>query len=96
MSNDEPNGLEPMKSGAVTPAVCGIRLPDSPNRRRPDIDTEKTYLVLHHGDWFFGRFDSQWYGWNFRPPLCAQAGMQIEWLSEIWEVTSVGGQPYPS
>lgn len=54
-------------------------------RKRPDIDKTKLYLVKYSGTWLIGRFGMQWYGWNFHPNLGVMS-MQIEWLEVIYEI----------
>ena len=50
-----------------------------------DISEEKTYLVSYAGELILGKFSRQWYGWNFSWFGSNFAGLQLDWLSEVWE-----------
>jgi hypothetical protein len=53
--------------------------------KRKDIDPKKLYLTSYSGAWLIGRFEMEWYGWNFIPNMGSMT-MQIEWLKEIYEI----------
>lgn len=40
-----------------------ITLPISDKDKR--ISSRKTYLLKHDGRWYVGKWQMQWYGWNF-------------------------------
>ena len=56
--------------------------------KREDIDCNKLYLAKYHGIWLIGRFQRQWYGWNFLPNLGSMS-IQYSSLDELHEI--VGG-----
>lgn len=54
-------------------------------QKRKGIDPKELYLVSYHDVWLLGRFEMEWYGWNFDPNMGSMS-MQIEWLKEIYEI----------
>jgi hypothetical protein len=53
--------------------------------KRTDIDYNKLYLAKYHGIWLIGRFQMQWYGWNFMPNL-GMMSIQYDSLEELHEI----------
>lgn len=52
----------------------------------PDISEYRWYFVKYEGYWFYGQFEKQWYGWNFRWFGSPYAGLQLNGLQEVWEM----------
>ena len=52
----------------------------------PDITEDKRYLVNYSGNWIYGRFNKEWYGWSFGWFGSVYAGIQLDSLTEVWEI----------
>jgi hypothetical protein len=48
------------------------------------ISSEKSYLALIHGGWYLGKFEEQWYGWNFHP--WGFSGIQLDLIEDLYEI----------
>jgi hypothetical protein len=53
--------------------------------KRTDINPTKLYLAKYQGIWLIGRFQMQWYGWNFLPNL-GMMSIQYDSLEELHEI----------
>lgn len=53
--------------------------------KRTDISPTKLYLAKYNGIWLIGRFQIQWYGWNFVPNL-GMMNIQYDSLEELHEI----------
>ena len=49
-----------------------------------DIDAKKWYLAIDAGTPFLGKFEKEWYGWNFIGGENG-AGTQLDWLERVYE-----------
>lgn len=49
-----------------------------------DIDAKKWYLVIDDGTPCLGKFEKEWYGWNFIGGENG-AGTQLDWLERVYE-----------
>jgi hypothetical protein len=58
----------------------------NPDAKRTDIDQQKLYFAKYNGIWLVGRFQMQWYGWNFLPNLGCMS-IQYDSLEELHEIT---------
>ena len=52
----------------------------------PDISSKKNYLVVYNGNKIIGKFSRVWYGWSFDYFWSAVAGIQLDSLTEIYEI----------
>ena len=52
----------------------------------PDISGKKQYLVAYDGKKIIGYFSKQWYGWTFNWFWSAVAGIQLDGLTEVYEI----------
>ena len=52
----------------------------------PDIFSEKEYLAVYDGKKIIGKFHKVWYGWNFNWVWSAVAGIQLDGLTEVYEI----------
>jgi hypothetical protein len=46
------------------------------------------YFARIHGQWFFGSFDEEWYGWNFSG--WGTSGIQLDSIEDLYEVDLSG------
>ncbi len=52
-----------------------IRLPLDEKDKR--LSSRKSYLVKIDGRWFAGKFEKEWYGWNFFGMTWYDSGYQV-------------------
>jgi hypothetical protein len=48
------------------------------------ISADKTYFAKIHGRWYFGRFSTQHFGWNFDD--WGTSGLQLDSIEDLYEV----------
>ncbi len=48
------------------------------------ITTRKQYLIKSDGRFYAGKFERQWYGWNFDGVY--DAGEQLDSIDKVWEI----------
>lgn len=53
-----------------------------------EITDEKDYIVMIYGERFFGKFEQQWYGWNFSD--WGTSGVQLSSIDKVCEVVDWG------
>lgn len=63
-----------------------IDLKKSDGCKHSDISGRKNYMVNYNGTILFGKFNKEWYGWNFTWFGSAYCGLQLDSLKEVWEV----------
>lgn len=57
--------------------------------KHDDIDASKNYFVNYDGNWIYGKFNKQWYGWSFGWFGMIYAGLKLDSFKEVWEVKFV-------
>lgn len=48
------------------------------------VTTRKQYLIKYEGKFYAGKFEKQWYGWNFNGVY--DAGLQLDSIDKVWEI----------
>jgi hypothetical protein len=48
------------------------------------IRAGQTYFARIHGEWFFGTFSEQWYGWSFND--WGTSGIQLDCIEDLYAV----------
>lgn len=67
------------------PKLIRVDLTKADGCEHPGISSRKTYLVKVHGAYAAGKFDHQWYGWNFGN--WGTLGIPLNAITSVWEIS---------
>ena len=66
-----------------------IDLSKSDGCKHSDILSGRDYLAVYNGKKIIGQFYKQWHGWNFDWFWSGVVGIQLDSLSEVYEIDFV-------